>query len=79
MLPVAVSVLRVTTKFGPSMTEHACESLRPQLRVSELSGGSLDLERIENACNVAGSRFLVVPPAGLPESSMPRRSGTTTV
>ena len=27
----------------------------------------------------AGSRFLVVPPACLPESSMPRRSGTTTV
>jgi hypothetical protein len=42
-------------------------------------GGSLDLERVENACNVAGLRFLVVAARRLGREPMPRRSGTTTV
>jgi hypothetical protein len=44
-------------------------------------GGSLDLERIENACNVAGLCFLVLVVAAgrLGGELTPRRSGTTTV
>ena len=44
----AVAVLR-----GEGVADHVADVVGDE-------GGSLDLERIENACNVAGLRFLVV-------------------